>query len=303
MKVKIGISLMIGLSLLTACGVKEETTTSSSSTSASSASLNEEDYQKDLARAEDNIDQENWNTALHDLEEAAKYKNTAQVKGYRLQIRSYQKAKAQEEAGDLSTAEKLYTDVTKVKNGYAPLKDKAEKKIETCQNKKKEENEYVKEEVKTTDTQDSSIQQEESTKPSGKVYWNVQKDQQLGQYMKEWEQEMDQNYTQGDVNPNRNSIYMTASFFQDGKGFAVEGQTAPIVASADGNTQEGAYNVVAAYASTPGKDNQIRRYLFAIHQGEPVVLVNEGKEENGNILFYPTKNIPLQQEFTKLVQS
>ena len=59
MKVKIGISLMIGLSLLTACGVKEETTTSSSSTSASSASLNEEDYQKDLARAEDNIDQEN----------------------------------------------------------------------------------------------------------------------------------------------------------------------------------------------------------------------------------------------------
>lgn len=145
--------------------------------------------------------------------------------------------------------------------------------------------------------------------------WNEAKDDQLAAFIAQWQQQMGQHYVQHHpaIPVSLNELVFPLDI-ETGDGvlahLAVNGEKVAAHWSTDGVSQApGEYAVVAAYTdikhvAQSGDDvSQAHYYLFALVDGQPVVLhTNSGKQDAaGTTLFKPTANQALAQGFASIV--
>lgn len=136
--------------------------------------------------------------------------------------------------------------------------------------------------------------------------WNADKQSQLATFMNDWGDRMGQSgYKEltkdSDVDfirfVNNNHVIVNTDSKDNGQEFkSVEWST-----DGEGNSE---YNIVDSYIWYSGHVD-VNFYLFAIHNGQPVVLVShqtQGNEQNA-LYVWPSENTELQNKFAEIVNS
>lgn len=136
--------------------------------------------------------------------------------------------------------------------------------------------------------------------------WNADKQSQLATFMIDWGNRMGQpGYRRltkdSDVDfirfVNNNHVVVNTDSKDNGQEFkSVEWST-----NGEGNSE---YNIVDSYIWYSGHVG-VNFYLFAIHNGQPVVLVSnqtQGNERNA-LYVWPSENADLQNKFAEIVNS
>lgn len=135
--------------------------------------------------------------------------------------------------------------------------------------------------------------------------WTDSKEAELDAFVKQWAIEMNQSYDKATPEQPLN-MYGVEFPTQLLELLAVNDQAYDAIWIEPGQLlEEDVYNVVAAYGEVPSEANAMRMhyYLFAIYNGEPVVLhsqQNQGMPDN-RIHFTPTENVDLQSGFEAIV--
>ena len=135
----------------------------------------------------------------------------------------------------------------------------------------------------------------ETTKKADVALWSKKKDQKLAQFITKWEKTMNQEYTKYD---GHHALKTAAgmTYPADLKTATVKGKTGHMTWYKKGKGTKG-YNVVALYNYDQSDSSSIT-YAFTIKNGEPIVLVNQGQEND----WVPTKNDNLQDNFANIVE-
>ncbi len=150
--------------------------------------------------------------------------------------------------------------------------------------------------------QSSEAKQSMSSKESAPTaLWDSHKDTQLKTFIDQWAPTMDQTYTEYDgqtpLKTSTGTVYPT-----DLAQATVAGATGVLGWSENGLGSY-TYNVVAIYnydGTHPPLPNHIT-YLFAFHNGQPIVLVDQSRD--GAPILTETKNAQVQANFTQIASS
>lgn len=151
-----------------------------------------------------------------------------------------------------------------------------------------------------------------TTSSTNKALWNSSKSAELSSFMSGWQKSMKQSYVSyepGGAQYDQYRVTFPANLDGSQMPLVVGGQGDPVVSmewSNDG-TGKADYQVVAVYGRQKPSDAtglwDETVYLFAIHNGSPVVLYtqqNQGGGDNG-LHFNPTDNTALESGFDKII--
>lgn len=165
---------------------------------------------------------------------------------------------------------------------------------------------------KSTNKNSQSTTNDSASSTSKRELWNSSKSAELASFMSGWEKSMKQvyvSYQPGGAQYDQYGVTFPANLDGSQMPLVVGGQGAPVVSMEWANTGAGKadYQVVAVYGhKRSGDEPDIwtqNLYLFAIHNGSPVVLYtqqNQGGGDNG-LHFRPTDNTALESGFDKIV--
>ncbi|MCW6674728.1 DUF1002 domain-containing protein [Aerococcaceae bacterium NML171108] len=136
-----------------------------------------------------------------------------------------------------------------------------------------------------------------------KAIWNESKRAELQHYMKIWGEAMGQNYKEHSPD-NPANYYGLAIPNEVLDKIAINDQKVTAEWSTQGITPN-VYNIVAAYMETKDQSEMnVHLYLFAIYNGEPVVLHTQQNQgtDTGWVYFKPTENVELRNNFAEIVK-
>jgi len=132
-----------------------------------------------------------------------------------------------------------------------------------------------------------------------KVLWNSDKDARLKTFINQWAPTMNQSYVEYDGSDSLKTSSGT-TYPDDLKYVTIDGNNASIGWNKTGNGNY-KYNVVAIYndnGTESSAENHIT-YLFAFHEGQPIVLVDQST--NGTPTLTATKNGTVKSGFENIV--
>lgn len=279
--------------LLSGCGQSTSSSSSSSSESAQEQTVNS------LVEIKNDLEEDSYNQAKEKLDEALKKDpDNKDLKAAKEQVDLYMKAKEAYREGRYDVALDNAKKVCKVESGLELMDSKA-KDLET-----KAKDELAEKQQKS---KEKKVQKREqaATKAANvsNSKWNGTKQAELGNLMTQWSASMGQDYSKVGFSEYVGNMGCSVSDFQNGSAtLYVSGQPVTVTL---GNQEAGSsYHIVGAYDGMTNNGDDTT-YLFAIHNGQGVVLVSQNSDyiESNTVdsYFTPTKNQNLSSRFANLV--